>query len=61
MQHEIANLQEQVHQISLSQRETKIEMEVLKKCVEAKTDGLNKGMEANMDGLKKFMEVTWMV
>ena len=31
-------------------------MEVLKKGVEAKMDGLNKGLEANMDGLKNGME-----
>ena len=55
-QHEISKLQEQVHQILLSQRATKIEMEVLKKGMEVKMDGLKKGMEANMDGLKKGME-----
>ena len=31
MKHDISKLQEKVHQISLSQRETKNEMEVLKK------------------------------
>ena len=33
--HDISKLQEQVQQLSLSQRETKNEMEVLKKCMEA--------------------------
>ena len=41
-QHDISKLQEKVHQISLSERVTKNEMEVLKK-----------GMEAEMNGLKK--------
>ena len=41
MKHDISKLQDQVHQISLSQRVTKNEMEVLKK-----------GVEANMAGLK---------
>ena len=36
MQHDISKLQEQVHQISLSQRETKNEMEFLKKGVEVR-------------------------
>ena len=31
MQHDITKLQEQMHQISLSERETKNEMDVLKK------------------------------
>ena len=55
LQHDLSKLQEQVHQIFLSQRETKNEMEVLKKG-EAKMDGLKKGMEANMDD----MELRWM-
>ena len=55
-QHEISKLQEQVHQISLSQRETKDEMDVLKKGVEAKMDGLKKGVEAKMNGLKARMD-----
>ena len=41
-QHDISKLQEQVQQISLSQRTTKNEMEVLKKGVETKMDGLKK-------------------
>ena len=45
VKHDISKLQEKVHQISLSQRGTKNEMEVLKKGVEAKMDGLNNGME----------------
>ena len=55
-QHDISKLQEQVQQISLSQRATKNEMDVLKKSVEAKMDGLKKGMEATMEGLKDGME-----
>ena len=51
-QHDISKLQEQVQQISLSQRATKNEMEVLKKGMEAKMDGLKKGMEF----LKNSME-----
>ena len=58
-QHDISKLQEQLHQISLSQRETKNGMEDLKKGVEAKMDGLKTGlevkmyvMEANMDGVE---------
>ena len=50
--HDISKLQEQVHQISLSQRATKNEMEVLKKCVEAKMDGV----QAKMDGMEAVME-----
>ena len=46
LQHDLSKLQEQVHQIFLSQKETKNEMEVLKK-----------GMEAKMDGLKNNMDV----
>ena len=42
LQHDLSKLQEKVHQISLTQRETKNEMEVLKKGVEAKMDGLKK-------------------
>ena len=44
-QHDISNLQEQVQQISLSQRATKNDMEVLKKGVETKMDD----MEAKID------------
>ena len=55
-QHDISNLQEKVHQISLSQRATKYEIEVLKKGMEAKMDGLKKDVEANMDGLNNGME-----
>ena len=62
VRHGISKLQEQVHQILLSQRATKNEMEAkmdgLKKGVEAKMDGLKKGMEAKMDGLKNGMEDT---
>ena len=45
MQHDISKLQEKVHKISLSQTTTKNEMEVLKKGVEAKMDGLKNNME----------------
>ena len=44
-QHDISKVQEQVQQISLSQRATKNEMDVLKK-----------SMETNMDGLKNRMD-----
>ena len=53
-QHDISKLQEQVQQISLSQRATKNDMEVLKKGVETKMDGLKKGVEATMDGVTPF-------
>ena len=53
VQHDISKLQEKVHQILLSQRASKNEMEVLKKGVEAKMDGLKKGV---MDGLNNGME-----
>ena len=49
LQHDLSKLQEQVHQISLSQRETKNDMEVLKKGVEYKLDGLKNAMEAGME------------
>ena len=52
LQHDLSKLQEQVHQISLSQKVAKNEMEVLKKCMEAKMDGLKN----NMDVLKKGVE-----
>ena len=52
LQHDLSKLQEQVHQMSLSQRETKNEMDVLKKGVEENMDGLKN----NMDGLKKGVE-----
>ena len=52
LQHDLSKLQEQVHQISLSQRATKNEVEVLKKGMEAKMDGMEVGMEAKMDDMK---------
>ena len=52
LQHDLSKLQEQVHQILLSQRAAKNEMEVLKKGMEAKMDGVRN----NMDGLKKDVE-----
>ena len=56
VQHDISKLQDQVQQISLSQRVTKNEMEILMKGLEAKKDGLKNGVEAKMDGLKNDME-----
>ena len=56
VQHDISKLQDQVHQISLSQRVTKNEMEVLKKGMEAKMDRLKKVMEDNMDSMESNME-----
>ena len=56
LQHDLSKLQEQVHQISLSQRAAKNEMEVLKKGVEVKMDDLKKGMEAKMDGVEVKMD-----
>jgi len=55
LQHDMSKLQEKVHQISLSQRSAKNEMDVLKKGVEAKMAGLKKGMEAKMDGIEAGM------
>ena len=55
-QHEISKLQEKVHQIFLSQIATKIEMEVLKKGVQTKMDGLKKCMEAKMNGFEAKMD-----
>ena len=46
MQHDISKLQDQVQQMSLSQKVTKNEME-------AKMDGLKNCVEAKMDGLTK--------
>ena len=48
--HDISKLQEQVQQIFLSQRATKNDMEVLKK-----------GVETKVDGLKKDGNLRWMV
>ena len=55
LQHELSKLQEKVQQISLSQRETRNEMEVLKKGMETKMDGLKKGVEYKMNGLEAKM------
>ena len=55
-QHDISKLQEQVQQISLSQRATKKDMEVLKKGVESKIDGMEAGMESKMDDMEAKME-----
>ena len=45
VQHDISKLQDQVQQISFSQKVTKNEMDGLKKGMEAKIDGLKNGME----------------
>ena len=50
MQHDISKLQDQVQQISISQKVTEAKMDGLKKEVEDKMDGLKKSMEAKMDG-----------
>ena len=49
MQYDISKLQDQVHQISLSQRETKKGMDAFKRSVEDKMDGLKNGMEEKME------------
>ena len=51
-QHDMSKLEDQVQQISLSQRATKNEMDVLKKSVEAKMNGMEVGMEAKMDDME---------
>ena len=56
MQHDISKLQDQVQQLSLTQKGTESKMDGLKKDVEAKMDGLKKGVEAKMDCLKKGIE-----
>ena len=48
LQHDLSKLREQVHQILLSQRETKNEMDVLRKGMEYKIDG----MESKMDNME---------
>ena len=56
MQHDISKLQDQLQQVSLTQKVTKSKMDGLKKDVEAKMDGLKKGVEAKMDCLNKGVE-----
>jgi len=56
MQHDISKLQDQVQQVSLTQKATKSKMDGLTKDVEAKMDGLKKYVEAKMDFLKKAVE-----
>ena len=56
MQHDISKLQDQVQQLSLTQKGTESKMDGLKKDVEAKMDVLKKGVEAKMDCLKKGIE-----
>ena len=68
LQHDLSKLQEQVHQISLSQRAIKNEMDVLKKGVESKIDGMESNMDEmeakidekmkdNMENMKKDLKV----
>ena len=56
-QHDMSKLQEQVQQISLSQRATKNEMEVLKKSVEANMNGIEAKIEENMENMKNDIKV----
>ena len=56
LKHDLSKLQEQVHQISLSQRAKKNEMEVFKKGVEAKMDGMEVGMEAKIENMKNDLK-----
>ena len=52
MQHDISKLRDQLQQISLSKKVTEARMNSLKKCMEAKMDGL----EVNIEYFKKEME-----
>ena len=52
MQHDISKLRDQMKQNSLSQKVAEVDMDSLKKGMEAKMDGV----EAKMNGLKKGME-----
>ena len=56
LQHDLSKLQEQVHQISLSQRATKNEMEVLKKGMEAKMENIKNDLKADMEVLTKLIQ-----
>ena len=56
LQHDLSKLQEQVQQISLSQRAAKNEMEVLKKDVESKIDDMEVGMESKMENMKNDLK-----
>ena len=59
LQHDRSKLQEQVHQISLSQRTSKNEMEVLEKGMEANMNGIEAKMddiEAKMDDIDEKMK-----
>ena len=53
---DISKVQEQVQQVSLSQKATESKMDGLRKDVEAKMDGLKKGVEAKIDGMDDKME-----
>ena len=56
MQHDISKLQDQVQQLSLTQKGTESKMDGLKKGVEAKMDCLKKGVEAKMNDVEAKME-----
>ena len=60
MQHDISKLQDQVQNISLSQREKKIElkgdMDGLRADIEDKLDGLKNDVEAKIDGIQEKLE-----
>jgi len=53
MQHDISKLQDQVQQISLSQKVTKNELEAM---MIVKIDGIKRDMVVLNDGLKSYME-----
>ena len=53
MQHDISKLQDQMQQISLSQKETKNELEAM---TNVKIDGIKRDMVVLNDGLKSDME-----
>ena len=56
MQHDISKLQDQVQQLSLTQKGTESKMDGLKKGVEAKMDYLKKGVEAKMIDVEAKMD-----
>ena len=56
MQHDISKLQDQVQQLSLTQKGTESKMDGLKKGVEAKMDDLKKGIEAKMIDMEAKMD-----
>ena len=60
IQHDISKLQDQLQQISLSQRVTKNEMEAkmdgFKNSLKSEMEYLNNGLKANMEGLKEGLK-----